>query len=169
MGNALKGVRKTRARCEGQATLSKHTSFHSKAAACEASSVSGTKGIFHLFNAGNIVSTAAKQTSVTKVAVSACHRTLDLGCSTGAAALSSPFQFFMMYLISARYKAGQGEGVQWPAWNYNCERKKKAVVRRRRRPACAQVDQSCWSPPPPQMMITARQQQKANSADGGKL
>ena len=44
---------------------------------------------------------------MTKVAESARHRTLDLGRPAGAAALSSPFQLFMMYLISARYKAGK--------------------------------------------------------------
>jgi hypothetical protein len=82
------------------ATLKTHTprtSDHSKDAERGAGSLFKNDGS-QLFNPGRIVSTAARQTSVTKVADRTRHQIRIRRVLTGAvASSSSPFQLFMVF------------------------------------------------------------------------
>jgi hypothetical protein len=105
-----------RVRCDAQGTLSQHTSDHSKEASCNAGPLSRNEDRSQLFNSGKMVSTAARHTSVTKVAdSSARHRIGARPGLTGAVAVASsnPFQLFMMYLKSCQPAEEQAKQLQW--------------------------------------------------------
>lgn len=75
-----------------------HTSFQSKAESCGADLFPTSKARGHVLDAENKVSTAARHTSVTKVADKAVRQVRSRRGLIGAAASPDPFQFFILFV-----------------------------------------------------------------------
>lgn len=96
--DGIRAWRCTSIQCDFQERVSLHTSYQVKAGSCEADFSSANKDRGHVLNAGNIVSTAARHTSVTKVADKAVRQVLGRRGLIGAAASSDPFHVFIVFV-----------------------------------------------------------------------
>ena len=90
-----------RSACIWDATVKKdslHTSFQSKEVACEVDLSPANKDRGHVLDAGNIASTAARHTSVMKVADKAVRQARSRRGLIGAAASTDPFHVFIVFV-----------------------------------------------------------------------